>query len=93
MSSITSWMLAMAVTFALAFFWIIYLIKLVINDEELQERIRRIRRQLEEERRALEDKMRRRREEQIAMQQGIKEKLHGQEQATTAGAAEGATEA
>ena len=93
MSGLTSWIVVVAVTFCLAFFWVIYLIKLVINDEELQERIRSIRRQLEEERRAMEDKMRRRREEHINMQQGVKEKLQGSKQVSPASAPEGATEA
>lgn len=46
----------------LAVFWVIYLIRLVVNDDEFHERLREIQRLREEKRRQEEEKRRRRRE-------------------------------
>lgn len=50
----------------LAIFWIAYLFKVVLNDEDAQERIRRMLRRKEEKRRELEDQLHRRKSEEPA---------------------------
>jgi biopolymer transport protein ExbB/TolQ len=76
MSALTAWILILLLMGFLAWFWVMYLIKVVVNEEELQERIRQIRRRREEERRALEDKVRKRRERQTDLHDGVKDQLH-----------------
>lgn len=53
----STWILVWLGTLPIAGLWMCYLIKVVMNDEELQDRIRRIRRQQEEEIRAEQDKL------------------------------------
>ena len=57
MNIVLSAILAFGVVLGLAIFWMTYLIKIVLNDEEVQERIRRIQRQREEKRRQVEDRL------------------------------------
>ena len=64
MSNIILYLVFPVVVLFLAFLWMIYLIKIVLNDEEVQEKIRRIRRRHEEEIRARDDRLRKAREEQ-----------------------------
>ena len=64
-----------ALAFVLAFCWVLYLIKIVLNDEALQERIRQIQRVREEKRRAMEDKVRRRRMHTEETAAGVKDIL------------------
>jgi hypothetical protein len=52
--------IALAGTTVMAILWMAYLIKIVMNDEELRERIRRIHRHREEQLRAQEDRIRKR---------------------------------
>jgi len=70
MSVILTWFAVVAGMLFLGSLWVMYLIKVVVNDEDVQERIRRIRRQQEEERRALEDRIRKRREQQTFFRDG-----------------------
>ena len=60
MSHFTLFIAGAAVAVGLAIFWLAYLIKLVINDEEVRERIRTIIRQREEQKRQLEEQRQRR---------------------------------
>lgn len=48
----------LAAMLALAWFWMVYLIKIVLNDDHVQEKIRRILREREEKKRAEEDRQR-----------------------------------
>ena len=76
MSGLTAWILIVLVMAFLAWFWVMYLVKIVVNEENLQERIRQIRRRREEEQRALEDKIRKRRERQTDLHDGVQDQLH-----------------
>ena len=67
MSAVLSIILVCGVVLGLAVFWMTYLIKIVLNDEEVHERIRRIQRKREEARRQMEDRVRK----QHADRQGI----------------------
>lgn len=66
-------MLCVALGFALL--WVLYLIKVVLNDEAIQEKIRQIQRIREEKRREMEDKARRKRMQQEETASGVKDIL------------------
>lgn len=64
MTHVGMWVVLVAAgLFMLAGFWVLYLIKIVMNDEDLQEQLRRRRREREERRREAEDRMRQRQQE------------------------------
>ncbi len=66
--AVTTWVGIVAACVALGIFWILYLIKVVMRDEQIQERQRVLRRRKEEERRAVEDRyIARQREAQEAL--------------------------
>ncbi|MCC8180511.1 MAG: hypothetical protein LIP23_06345 [Planctomycetes bacterium] len=60
MSSIMTWICVVIAMVFLAFIWFAYLIRVVLNDEVVQERKRRRMRVRELERRRIEDKANRR---------------------------------
>jgi hypothetical protein len=66
--AMTAWVGIAAGCVVLGIFWILYLIKVVVRDEQIQERQRVLRRRKEEERRAVEDRyIARQREAQEAL--------------------------
>lgn len=60
MSNPTDWICIALLVSGLAYLWIIYLVKIVLNDEKVQEKIRRMMRKREEKRRAIADKIKQR---------------------------------
>ncbi|MBN2711134.1 MAG: hypothetical protein JXR97_01675 [Planctomycetes bacterium] len=70
-----SFLILCAIAFPVAYFWIAFLIKIVMNDEEIQEQFRRLQRQREEQRREIEDRQKRRHKEQLDIAEGVEEKL------------------
>lgn len=56
MTSVMTWLSVLAAMLFAAFIWFAYLVRIVLNDEVVQERKRRRLRQRELERRRIEDK-------------------------------------
>lgn len=61
MTGVSNWLSMLAVMCFIAFIWFAYLIRIVLNEEVVQERKRRRMRARELERRKVEDKARRNR--------------------------------
>lgn len=66
------WVLVSLVLLLLvATFWVLYLVKIVLNDEAIQEQLRRRRREIEEKRREAEDRLKKRREDDKAVAESV----------------------